>query len=143
MKKILFLINILILSVPICAQSAYKTIKIESLQDYEYRQSQRGQEEKTYSSYTGEKQYISCSFFNKTNNICYKLTPQGRIIDYRNEISGNYFVGEEIYYKCHKVYIRWEHGGETIGRLNYGERTDGKPILGIKGYSGAYSIYNP
>lgn len=151
MKRILLFIGVIVFSLQSYSQiynlktkSAYSSINIESKQDYDYRQSHQGQDEATYSSYTGEKNYIFSSFYSRDYSLAYKLTSDGRIIDYKNDILGRYFVGEKMYYKCYKVYIRWDHGGETSGSLNYGERTDGKPKFRIKkGTGSGMSVYNP
>lgn len=144
MKNKLYIIFVCFLGMqlPTFAQSAYQKINIEPYEQYQYRNSQRNVEQKTYRSYKGEKSYVDCSFKNSEGTLVYKLSGNGRIYDCSNNIYGNYFVGENMYYKCDKVYIRWDHGGESTGSLNYSERSDGRPKFRIKVGSHNY-VYQP
>lgn len=145
MKNKLFyisFISFLGLQLPTFAQSAYQTISIEPYEQYRYRNSQRGVKQDTYQTYKGDKNYVDCAFVNSEGKLVYKLLESGRIYDYSKDIYGKYFVGENMYYKCDKVYIRWDHGGETTGNLNYGERSDGRPKFRIRVGSHDY-VYQP
>ena len=142
MKKYLLLICVLAVSYPVFSQSAYTQFKIQSREDYEYEKSQRYVQRDTYSTYTGRKQWVSCEFRYSNGEKSYGLYSNGRIYDFSDGLYGHYFVGEEMYYKCYKVYIRWDHGGETTGSLNYKERSDGKPVFRIK-IGGSTKWYNP
>lgn len=148
MNKVFLIVCMVILSYPTFAQnpyqglgSAYHGINIESQDHYEYRRSSRANTY-SYSSYSGPKTYISCSFYNRNNKICFEFKKTGIIKDYRYNTIGQYFVGENMYKQCYKVYIRWEHGGETTGSLDYRSRKDGKPKFTIENPSG-YSTYLP
>lgn len=147
MKRILFLLSVLALSIPSYAQwlnmktkPAYSQHKVQSREDYEYEKSERYTPRTSYDSYTGPRTFVSCRFRTSDYTEAYVLYSNGRIYDNRNGNGyGHYFVGEEMYYKCNKVYIRWDHGGESTGSLNYKERSDGKPVFRIK--IGAYTKY--
>ena len=141
-KRVLLLLCVLFFSYSAFAQSAYKSINIESKESYEYRKSNRGRQQSTYSSYTGNKSHVDCSFINSKKDLAYSLYSSGVIYDHQKELRGRYFVGEEMYYQCYKVYIRWDHGGETTGSLSYGERSDGKPKFRIT-IGSSRSLYQP
>jgi len=139
--KILLVFSFVMFFNDISAQ-AYKGLNIESFESYNYRRNHKN--EITYSNYNGSKSYIEAKFIKKNNDAAFSFYNDGRIYDFRNSHrKGWYFVGEEMDYKCYKVYIRWNDGGETTGKLDYYKRADGRPVFGIKKFDGGYSIYRP
>ena len=148
MKKLLFLlfsITLVLISKPSFAQgiyggyqnkSAYTPMSIETRENAKVRKSH--DYNVTYSSYDGPKSYVEVEFKRENGSLAYSLSSSGYIWDGINQVSGSYFVGETAGYKIRKVYIRWEHGGETWGTLNYGERSDGRPKFHIN-----HKVYSP
>lgn len=126
--------------------SAYQQMDVESKSSYNYRKSQAGKVKYTYYSYDGPKDYIFSHFISRNNKtLAFYLYENGRISYWQGnrEREGRYFIGEKMYYKTYKVYIRWNDGALGEGKLDYSERSDGRPVLGIKESDGAYRIYIP
>lgn len=145
MKKILLLIlSITISSIAANAQSAYTPIKLQSMDEYKYERSQAGKQQESYYTYSGTKRYISCNFKDSQGDLSYELRNDGRIYDYYKNYgrSGSYFVGEEMYYKCFRIYILWDDGAEMKGSLNYKETIDGRPKLTLEYPTNKY-IFKP
>lgn len=121
-------------------KSSYNPISVETREQANVRRSHN--KNVTYSTYEGAKSYCSVRFKSSTGYLTYALYNNGYIWDEIHQVSGYYFVGEQAEYKTYKVYIRWDHGGETWGTLSYGERTDGWPKFRINYGSRTY-IYSP
>lgn len=121
-------------------RSAYTPMQIESKENEQVRKSHN--HNIGYSTYSGERQYISAEFKCSDGNIAFELCQNGFIYDHKRKQSGYYCIGEQSGYKIFKVYIRWCHGGETWGTLNYSERTDGRPKFRVKIGSSMY-VYQP
>lgn len=107
--------------------SAYKTMHIESYEAQGIRKSH--DYNVTYSTYNGVRSYVKADF-KYDRELAYSLFKNGIIYDYKLDIEGTYCVGEKCGHETYKVYIRWEHGGETWGTLKY-SRYDGKPSFTI------------
>lgn len=137
MKKILFICSIL-MSTMANAQ-AFKGISIESSSDYSTRKSH--DYNVTYSTYRGTKNYITVDFVTYNDDFAFSLRNNGRIYNYLDDLNGYYFIGEESGYKSYKIYIRWDHGGEDWGIINYSERSDGRPKLKI--LKNGWKVYYP
>lgn len=120
--------------------SSYSRINIESSDSYRIRKSH--DYNITYSTYNGPKSYVAVDFIKNNDDFAYTLCKNGRIYDYINNTEGNYFVADEVGYKIYKVYIRWDHGGETWGTLNYSRRSDGRPKFRIN-FNGHWYNYSP
>ena len=88
------------------------------------------------------KTYISADFQDSKSNLAYAFWNDGIVKDYLHNISGTYYVGEAVGYQISKVYIRWNHGGTQNATLNYGERSDGRPVLRVYTNSGTF-VYKP
>lgn len=149
MKKILFVIILGFMFNSILAQgryniktgSAYQSINVESKETYNIRKSHNYEE--SYSTYEGTKSYVTVDFVKSDGNIAYSFYQNGHIYDHTRDFGGSYFVADECGYKSYKIYIRWNHGGEEWGYLNYSERRDGMPNLRIyiQGNGHKYSPY--
>lgn len=137
MKKILFICSILLST--IANAQAFKTMRIESSADYSTRKSHNYNV--TYSTYNGAKDYVEADFVTNNGDFAISLRKNGYIYNFKDDLNGYYFIGEESGYKSYKIYIRWEHGGEDWGIIDYGERSDGRPKLKI--LKNGWKVYYP
>ena len=148
MKQFLFVVVFGFMFNSVCAQgiyniktgSAYQSLNIESQDTYNIRKSHNYEE--GYGTYEGTKSYVRVDFIRSNGDAAFSLYQNGRIYDYIRDVSGSYFVANECGYKSYKSYIRWDHGGEAWGFLNYSERSDGMPKLHIY-ISGKGYVYSP
>lgn len=118
---------------------AFKGLSIESSSDYSTRRSHNY--DVTYSTYKGTKDYVNVDFVTYNGDFAISLHNSGRIYNHRDDLYGNYFIGEKSGYKAYKIYIRWDHGGEDWGIIDYGERSDGRPKLRI--LKNGWKVYYP
>ena len=149
MKKILLVIVLGFIFNSVYAQgiygnlktgSAYQSINVESKNTYNIRRSHNRKE--GYSTYEGSKSYVRVDFIRKNGDRAFSFYQNGSMYDWIRNLSGSYFVANECGYKSYKIYIRWDHGGEAWGFLDYSERSDGRPKLHIY-ISGDGYVYSP
>lgn len=140
MRKILFALFVAFAGGFVCNElyAQYIPINIESEENYRAR--------KSFQNNTPPanvvKTYIRADFKDSKSNLAYAFWNDGIVKDYLHNISGTYYVGEAAGYQISKVYIRWSHGGTQNATLNYGERSDGRPVLRVYSNSGTF-VYKP
>lgn len=140
MKKILLVITMSILCQVVAYGQAFKGLGIESETDYSVRRSR--DRSITFSTYSGAKDYIECSFVDNGGTYYFQLFLNGYIYDCQAGRGGAYFVGEETGYLMFPVYVRWNNNIEKVYYLDFNKRSDGLPVFKYVS-SGGWSIFHP
>lgn len=140
MKKILLVITMSILCQVVAYGQAFKGLGIESQTDYSVRRSR--DRSITYSTYSGEREFIECNFVDNNGAYCFQLFLNGYIYDCQTGRGGMYFVGESTGYKMFPIYVRWNNNVEKVYYLDFSRRSDGLPVFKYVSSSG-WLIFHP